>query len=64
MGMLEDKTVQAVFTDKPLLSFFANAYALPSAYVSPVLGPNPFSFAYPAGFAAAAVRGACALLDA
>ena len=47
--MLQDKTVQAVFTDQPLLSFYASAYALPSAYVSPILAPNPFSFVYVAG---------------
>ena len=49
IAMMMNGTVQAVFTDQPVLSWMVTNYALTGAYVSPILGPNPFSFVYPSG---------------
>ena len=46
---LEDGTVAAVLTDRPVLAWFKRTYGLGNVYVSPVLAPNPFSFVYSSG---------------
>ncbi len=47
--LLMNGTVEAVFTDRPVLSWFVSNYQLAATHVSPILGPNPFSFVYPSG---------------
>ena len=42
-------TVQAVFTDQPVLQWMVANYQISDGYVSPLLGPNPFSFVYASG---------------
>jgi hypothetical protein len=38
--------VQAVLTDRPIITWFADAFDMEGLYVSPVLKPNPFAFVY------------------
>lgn len=49
VDMLINGTVQAVFTDQPVLQWMVANYQIVSGYVSPLLGPNPFSFVYASG---------------
>jgi hypothetical protein len=49
VDLLGNGTVQAVLTDRPVLSWMVTNYQLPNAYVSPILGRNPFSFVYASG---------------
>ena len=44
--LLAAGAVQAVLTDRPIITWFADMYDVEGLYVSPVLKPNPFSFVY------------------
>ena len=49
IDMLINNTVQAVFTDQPVLQWMVANYQIVNGFVSPLLGPNPFSFVYASG---------------
>ena len=42
-------TVQAVLTDQPVLQWMVANYQIVNGFVTPLLGPNPFSFVYASG---------------
>ena len=49
IDLLANGTVAAVFTDQPVLQWFVANYQIVNGFVSPMLGPNPFSFVYASG---------------
>ncbi len=46
IGELVNGTVAAVVTDRTVLSWYAQYYAIPGLHLSPVLQSNPFAFVY------------------
>ena len=49
VDLLINGTVAAVFTDQPVLQWMVSNFQIVNGFVSPLLGPNPFSFVYASG---------------